>query len=219
MLFKQRLFLTSWKLAGNLPNLKPHVRHQRVYGMGTSGVMLIPVTPPTQCVAECAKCRFSGQATQANTAWGPSTDLIPWVHCPNGPQFKMAVRVTSEHTYARNARARIRAVQLLGLLHTEVVWHRDTSQSPHAIRCSPTRPHMNWRMDWLCDGGWTLGMGQYNEIIHIFLRRYQCIFTLVRKRGIRTHTNFTSQWFTNCICVSHVVTASAAKLCLQLSSA
>ena len=50
--------------------LKPHVCHQRVYGMGTSGFMLIPVTPPIQCVAECAKCGFSGQA---NTAWGPSS--------------------------------------------------------------------------------------------------------------------------------------------------
>ena len=34
--------------------------------------MLIPVTHPTQCVAECAKCGFSGQA---NTTWGPSTEF------------------------------------------------------------------------------------------------------------------------------------------------
>ena len=54
--------------------LKPHIRHHRVYGMGTSGVLLIPVTPPTQCVAECAKCGFSGQA---NAAWGPSPKWSP----------------------------------------------------------------------------------------------------------------------------------------------
>ena len=33
----------------------------------------------------------------------------PGVHRPNGPQFDMAIRVTSENTYAQNARARIRA--------------------------------------------------------------------------------------------------------------
>ena len=36
--------------------------------------MLIPVTPPTQCVAGSAKCGFSGQA---NTAWGPSPKRSP----------------------------------------------------------------------------------------------------------------------------------------------
>ena len=67
--------------------LKPHVRHQRVYGMGTRGVMLIPVTSPIQCVAECANAGSAGKRTQ------------PGVHRPNGPQFNMAVRVTSEHIY------------------------------------------------------------------------------------------------------------------------
>ena len=61
-------------LPSNIGGLKPQGHHQRVYGMGTSGVMLIPVTPPTQCVAECAKCGFSGQA---NTAWGPSPKRSP----------------------------------------------------------------------------------------------------------------------------------------------
>ena len=31
--------------------LKPYVRHHRVCGMGASGLMLIPVSHPTQCVA------------------------------------------------------------------------------------------------------------------------------------------------------------------------
>ena len=52
--------------------LKPHVRDKRLYGTLTSGLMLIPVTHLTQCVAECAKCGFSGQA---NTTWGPSTEF------------------------------------------------------------------------------------------------------------------------------------------------
>ena len=51
--------------------LKPHVRDKRLYGTLTSSLMLIPVTHPTR-VAECAKCGFSGQA---NTNWGPSTEL------------------------------------------------------------------------------------------------------------------------------------------------
>ena len=53
-------------------NLKPHVRVKRLYSTLTSGLMLIPVTHPTQCVAECAKCGFNGQA---NTTWGPSTEF------------------------------------------------------------------------------------------------------------------------------------------------
>ena len=55
-------------------NFKPHIRDKRLYGMLTSGLtcMLIPVTHPTQCVAECAKCGFSGQT---NTTWGPSPEF------------------------------------------------------------------------------------------------------------------------------------------------
>ena len=126
-------------------SLKPHVRYQRVYGMGTSGFMLIPVTHPTQCVAECTKCGFSGKA---NTAWGPS---------PTSPQSKMAVRLTSEHMYAQNARARIRAMHVIGLLHTEVVWH--TSQSLHASWCSLTHPHRYWRTLWWLAVRWRLNVG------------------------------------------------------------
>ena len=103
---------------------------------------------------------------------------------------------TSEHTYARNAQARIRAMHVIGLLHREVVWH--TSQSRHAIWCSPTCLHRDWRRDWLCDRGWPLGMGQWD--IHIFLCRDQCL-THVWKWGIRTHITFTLEWFTNFVCL------------------
>ena len=166
--------------------------------MGTSGFMLIPVTPPTQCVAECAKCGFSG-ANEHSLGSIAQT----------GPQSEMTVKVTSERTHARNARVRIRAMHVIGLLHTEAVWH--TSQSLHAIWCSPTCPHRDWGRDWLCDGGWPLVMGQCD--IHIFLRRDQ-YFTHVRKQGICKHTNFTLEWFTNCICMS----PSVAEICLQMSS-
>ena len=140
--------------------------------------MLIPVTLPHNVLPNAQNAGSVGKQTR------------PGVHRPNGPQFKMAVRVTSElHTYAWNARARIWAMHVIGLLHTEVVWL--TSQSLHAIWCSLTRPHRDLRRDWLCDGGWKLGMGQWD--IHIFLRRVQCL-TEVRKRGIRMHKDFTSEW-------------------------
>ena len=102
-------------------------------------------------------------------------------HRPNAPQFKMAIRVTSEHTYARNARARIRAIHVIGLLHTEVVWH--TSQLPHAIWCSLTLPHRYW----LCNGGWTLGIWA-NEISVCFLRRDQCLtYGNFAKNSLQNH--------------------------------
>ena len=63
----------------------------------------------------------------------------PGVQCLNCPQFNMAVQVALEHTYARNARDIIQDVCIIGLLHTEFVWH--TSQALHAIWCSLTRVH------------------------------------------------------------------------------
>ena len=113
--------------------LKPHVRHQRVYGMGTSGFMLSPVTPPTQCVAECAKCWFSGQA---NTVWGPLPKRSP---IQNGRPSYIGAYVRTLFGAPRRVRIGI------------------------GVR----------RRDWLCDGGWTLGMGQWE--IHIFLRRDQSL--------------------------------------------
>ena len=131
--------------------------------------MLIPVTPPTQYVAEYAKCGFSGQA---NMTWGPSPKRYP--------QFNMAILVTLKHAYAQNARARIWTVYVIWLLHTEVVWH--TNQSPHAIWCSPTRPHrdaVRWRLN--------IKYGPMRHS-HIFLRIDQCL-THAQKLGIRTHTH------------------------------
>ena len=113
----------------------------------------------------------------AQNAGSAGKQTGPGVHRQNGHQFKMAVRVTSQDVYAQNAWARIRAMHVIGLLHTEVVWH--TSHSLHAIWCSPTRPHRDWHSDWLCDGRWTLGMGQWD--IHIFLRREQCLTHLLKQ--------------------------------------
>ena len=115
----------------------------------------------------------------------------PRVHRPNGPQFNMTIRITSEHTYARNARARIRAIHVIGLFHTEIVWH--TSQSPHTIWCSPTRPHWDWRRI-----GCAMAAERWvwaNELSILFLRRDQCLTHVLTWR-IRTHTNFTSEWST-----------------------
>ena len=88
----------------------------------------------------------------------------PGVHRPNGPQFNMAIRITLEHRTHEMHEPEFEPY---------IVWH--TSQSSHTIWCSLTRPHCHWdwRRDWLCDGSWTLGMGQWD--IHIFfLHRDQC---------------------------------------------
>ena len=74
--------------------------------------MLIPVTHFTQYVAECAKCGFSGQASEHDP--GPPTEFSVPSLDPIWP---------SELHYARR-RARIRAVIYMyatGLLHTEIV--------------------------------------------------------------------------------------------------
>ena len=116
---------------------------------------------------------------------------VRWVHRPNGPQFNMAFRIT----YPRNARAKIWAVHVIALLHTAIiVWH--TSQSPHTIWCSPTRPHCHW--DWRIGIGCAMAAERWvwaNEISIFFQRRDQCL-THVLTQGIRTHTNFTSEWST-----------------------
>ena len=141
--------------------------------------MLIPVTLPHNVLLNAQNAGSVGKQTR------------PGVHRPNGPQFKMAVRVTSEHTYAWNARARIWAMHVIGLLHTEVVWL--TSQSLHAIWCSLTRPHRDLHRDWLCDGGWTLGMGQWDISIFSYVE-----FSALLKYGNGAfacmHKDFTSEW-------------------------
>ena len=89
----------------NIGGLKPQGHHQRVYGMGTSAsVMLIPVTPPTQCVAECAKCGFSGQA---NTTWGPSPKRSPMQY---NHQSYFGAYIRTKCTSQNLSRARKRVV-------------------------------------------------------------------------------------------------------------
>ena len=131
----------------------------------------------------------------------------PGVHRPNGPQFKMAVWVTSEHVRTKcmsqnSSRAGHRVVAYRGCLTHKPITTRYLVFPRHIRIGIGVR-----RRDWLCDGGWTLGMGQWD------LSRDQCL-THVWKLGIHTHTNFTSECVMNCICMS----PSAAEICLQMSS-
>ena len=71
--------------------LKPRVRDKRLYGTGTSGLMLIPVTHSTQFVAGCAKGGFSGQA---NMTWGPSPKF-PNSICPS--ELHRSIRTHEMH--------------------------------------------------------------------------------------------------------------------------
>ena len=85
-----------------------------IFSNETSGVLLIPVTHPTQCITECAKCGFSGQA---NTTWGPSTEFgrsiaqtVPSSIWPS--ELQRSIRTHEMHEPA---------VHVIGLLHTEIV--------------------------------------------------------------------------------------------------
>ena len=154
--------------------------------MGTSGLMLIPVTHPTQCVAECAKCGFSGQA---NTTWGPSR--VQWVHRPNGPQFNMAVRITSEHAYRRNVRARIRAVHVIRvvayrdcLTHKPITAHHLVLPDASALGIGVGLA-VRWRLN-VGYGPMRYPYFSYVEISALLTSNNRSL-----TRGIRMHTNFT----------------------------
>ena len=106
----------------------------------------------------------------------------PGVHCPNGPQFNMAVRITSEHTYTQD---------VIGCCIQRLF---DTQANHHTPFGAPRRVRM-----WIGIGiGCAMAAERWvwaNEISIFFLCRDQCL-THVLTRGIRTHTNFTSEWST-----------------------
>ena len=129
--------------------------------MGTSGFILIPMTPPTKYVTECAKCGFSGQA---NTVLGPS------------PKFKMDIRVTLKQMYARNARARIRAMHVIGFLHAEVVWHKPI------IACYLVLP-------WRIRIGIGVGIGCAVAVEHLVWANEISVFSYVEISAVLTYGN------------------------------
>ena len=122
----------------------------------------------------------------------------PGVQCPNGPQFNMAIRVTSEHTYAQD---RIPAVRIIRLLDTEVVWHHKPITTRYLVLPDALGLAVRWCLN--------IGYGPM-RYPYTCTCRDQCL-THVRKRGSRTHIIFTSEWFRNCICMS----PSAAEISLQ----
>ena len=132
--------------------------------MGTSSFMWSVWFLPHNVFPNAQNAGSAGKRTQ------------PGVHCQNGPQFNMAVRITSEHTYAQNAQARIWAAHVIGLLHTEVVLH--TSQSLHAIWCSPTRPHRD-----------CVGIGHAMAVERWVLANEISIFSYVEISALLTYEN------------------------------
>ena len=70
--------------------LKPNVCDKRLYGTLPSSLMLIPVTHPTQCVAECANYRISGQAKMT---WGPSMEFSGLVSMSGKYQYSILIGV------------------------------------------------------------------------------------------------------------------------------
>ena len=104
----------------------------------------------------CAAASFICTVCMGLSLRYPDMSTSKWDNGPNAQKVPNSIW-----------RNRLRAVRIIWLLHTKVAWH--TSHSPHAIWCSPTRPHRDMRQDWLCDVVWTLGMDQWD--IHVFLRR------------------------------------------------
>ena len=102
--------------------------------------MLFPVTHSTHCVAECAKCGFSGQA---NTTLVQPRSLV--YHHPI--QYGLPNYIKT--------RARIRA----GFLRTEIVLH--TRQSPHT-------QHATALPFWLAHGDLLCNVGYGPMRNHIF---------------------------------------------------
>ena len=133
--------------------------------------MLIPVTHSTQCVAECAKCGFSGQAN--TTLVQPRSSVF---HRPI--QYGRPNYITHEPEFEPGS-----CVQRL---FDTLANHRTHNTWPHC--------HFDWRMGIGCA---TLGMDQWETIF--FLRRgyvrVRCITHVLTRGngGIRTQTNFTSE--------------------------
>ena len=109
----------------------------------------------------------------------------PGVQHSNGLQFNMAIRITSEHTYAQNARDKIRAVRIIScciqrLFDTQAN-HRKLFGAPRRIRIGIGRA-----MAFEC---WV----QTNEISIFFYVEISAI--LMYGNGGVAHTQiFTSDW-------------------------
>ena len=149
--------------------LKPWVRDKRL--TGTSGVMLIPVTYPTQCVAECTKCGFSGQA---NTTWGPSTEFggsiaqtVPNSIWPS----ELHRNIRTHEMHKPEFKPHMQLGCCIGL--QRLLTHKPITAHHLVLPDASALPLGLTYRDWLCDGGWMLRPGQWD--IHIFLLRDQCL--------------------------------------------
>ena len=121
--------------------LKPRVRDKRLYGTGTS-VLLIPVTHPTQCVAECAKCGFSGQA---NTTLGPSPKRSPiqYGH-PNYIGAYLRTKCTSQNSSRTCNRV---------VAYRDCLTHKPITAHHLVLPDASALPLGLAYRDWQCDGG------------------------------------------------------------------
>ena len=121
--------------------------------------MLIPVTHPTQCVAGCAKCGFSGQA---NTTLGPSPKRSPIMpfQCGRPNYIGAYVRMKSRSQNLIRICNRVVA-------YRDCLTHKPIPAQHLVLPDASALPLGLAYRDWLCDGGWTLGMGMGQWDIHI----------------------------------------------------
>ena len=123
--------------------------------------MLIPVTHPTQCVVECAKCRFS---RQANTTWGPLPKRSPIQYGrPNYIGAYVHTKCTSQNSSRKCTCNRVVA-------YRDCLTHKPITTQHLVLPDASALPLGLVYWDWLCDDGWTLGMGQWDIYIFPMLR-------------------------------------------------
>ena len=102
-----------------------------------------------------AKCGFSGQA---NMAWGP---LPKWSPIQYGCPSYIGAYIRTKCTSQNSSLARNRIVAYRGCLKHKPI----TAWYMYMYLVLPTRPHR----DWLGDGVWTLGMGQWDISIFFYI--------------------------------------------------
>ena len=137
-------------------------------------------------IAECAKCGFSGKATRPGVHPLSELENYPWVHRPiaqyGRPNYIGAYVRTICTSQTSNRTCDMVVAYRDCLTHKPITAHQ--FGAPRRVRigigvgigCVMAAKRWVWA----------------NEISIYFLRREQCL-THVLTRGIRAHTNFTSE--------------------------
>ena len=156
--------------------LKPHVRDKRLYGALTSGLCWSPWLIPHNVLLNAQNAGSADKRTR------------PWVH-PRSSVFHRPIQYGRPNyigEYTREPGFEPYMQQCCctqRLFDTHIVWHNHRTHN--------TRPHchFDWLYGgWLCNGGWTLGMDQWETICFPTYRLVP--YSRYWHWGIRTQTNY-----------------------------